>query len=253
MKASIIVPTKNRWEKLLRTLKAIKNNTTISHEVIIIFDGDIENSKKLVKEKEKNYKILCNNQSQEYWHCINQGCYLSSGDYIVYLADDIRPRKNWLKHSIEIFEKNFKDGIGLVGLRTDIGEGITHAPHGMVSRKFVAMKGYLAPPVYKHYFCDTELSLRMQKIDKYIPTKKVVLNHDKPTKDRKFQDEVYSESFKNCFKNDEIQFHMRNPELVAGLILIKGNRKRPFMYGQWWYDQIFRIIPKGGEGNSNQR
>jgi len=235
MKASIILPTKDRWEKLQKSLKAIKQNTSTSYEIIIIFDGDVKNFKKM-KRKPKNYKILCNVQSKEYWHCINQGCFLSSGDYITYLADDIRPRKNWLRIAIETFENNFKDGIGIVGLKTDLNEGITHAPHGLVSRKLVAMNGYLSPPdVYFHYFGDTELSLRMQKINKYVCTDEIVLNHDKPAKDKKFQDKVYSESFKNCFKHDEINFHMRNPELVAGMLLIKGNRKEPYMYGQWWY------------------
>jgi len=238
MKASIIIPTKDRWEKLNKSLKAIKKNTSVTHEVIIIFDGDPKNFKKMVKKKEENYKIICNNPAREYWYCVNQGCFISEGEYLIYLADDVRPRKNWLKNSITLYEKTFEDGIGLLGFQSNIGEGFTHAPHGMVSRKFVMMKGgFLFPTCYKHYFNDTELSLRMQKVGKYIHNPKVVINHDHKSADKKFMDKVYSESFKNHFKNDEIQFHLRNPELVAGLFLIKGDRQVPFAYGQWWYPE----------------
>lgn len=234
MKASIIIPTKNRWEKLQKTLKAIKENTSVSHEVIIIFDGDVENFKKYGKRKPKNYKIVCNTQSREYFHCINQGCYLASGDYIVYLADDIRPMKNWLKHAIGIFEKHFKDGLGLVALRTDLGEGLTHAPHGMVSRKLVAMNGYLFPPAYLHYFGDTELGLRMQEIKRYVPTEKAVLFHDKPAKDKKFIDKTYSESWQRCWKSDELQFHLRNPKFVTAMILATPNILDKVVQTQLW-------------------
>jgi len=232
LKTSIIIPTRNRWEKLQKTLKAIKKNTSVPHEVIIIFDGD-ENGFKKMKERTE-YKIAYNIEPKEYWRCINQGCFLAQGDYIVYLADDIRPRKDWLKHAIEIFEKNFKDGIGLVALKTDLGEGITHAPHGLVSKTFVASRGYLAPDVYRHYFADTEISLRMQSINRYKCTDRVVLNHDKPQKDKKFADSVYSESWKNCWKNDELQFHLRNPLLVAAMILVMPNDLMKVFQTQLW-------------------
>lgn len=233
MKASIIIPTKDRWNKLLKCLKAIRKNTFVSHEVIIIFDGDLNNFKRM-KKKSKNYKIICNSEPREYWQCINQGCFLAQGDYIIYLADDIRPRKNWLKYAIELFEKNFKDGIGLVALRTDLDEGHTHAPHGMVSRKFVAMQGFLASPVYRHYFFDTELSLRMQARKKYACTSKIIVNHDKPAKDKKFADKIYSESWKNCWKNDEIQFHLRNPQFVTAMILIQPHQMGKVIQTQLW-------------------
>ena len=231
-KISIIIPTKDRWEKLQNCLKAIKDNTKVSHEVIIICDGDLKTFEKL---KGKKHIIAYNSVPQEYFHCINQGCMVATGDYIVYLADDVRVRLNWDKECIKAFEDNFKDGIGLVGMRSDLGEGETHAPHGLVSKKMVFMNTCLFPNVYKHYFGDTELSLRMQKIGKYITTKEIVFNHDHKSKDKKFDDHVYSESFKNCWKSDEIQFHLRNPELVAGMVLIKGDRKENWFYGQWWY------------------
>ena len=232
---SIIIPTKDRWDKLQATLKAIKDNST-DYEVIVIFDGDKEGFEKLAKQKkDKNIKVVYNSESKEYWHCINQGCFLASGDYIIYLADDIRPMKGWLEELKFTFEKNFPDNLGLVALRTDLGEGITHAPHGMLSRKFIASQGYLSPPdAYWHYFADTELSLRMQMMKKYVCTEKVVCYHDKPVKDKKFDDKVYSESWQRCWKHDEINFHLRNPHLVAGMILVQPEIMDKVMYGQWW-------------------
>jgi len=229
MKASIILPTRNRYKKLKRCLDSIAKNTSVSHEVIIIFDGDEVNFKKMLKIKKKNYKTTCNLQTQEYWRCINQGCFLSSGDYIIYFADDLVVKKDWLKHAIEVFEQSFKDGIGMVALRTDMNEGITHAPHAMFSRKTILLRGYIAPSCYRHYFCDTEMSLRMQRIGRYKPTEKVVLIHKKKEKD-----DTYNESYKKCWKSDEKNFLLRNPDLVAGLVLHRGDKKPPLLYSQWW-------------------
>jgi len=232
--ASIIIPTKDRWKKLQKTLKAIVDNTFVNHEVIIIFDGDLKNFKRMAKKKLKTHKLACNNHPREYWQCINQGCFLATGEYIIYLADDIRPRKGWLSHAIETFERNFKDGLGLVALKSDLNEGITHAPHGMVTRKFIAMNGFLAPPVYRHYFFDTELSLRMQAMKRYACTHQIVINHDKPVKDKKFDDKIYSESWKNCWKSDELQFHLRNPQFVTALILVQPDMMDKVMQTQLW-------------------
>ena len=241
---SIIIPTKDRWDKLQATLKAIKENSTLAYEIIIIFDGDKEGFEKFpkLKIKEKYGRVIAvyNSESQEYWHCINQGAIMADGEYIIYLADDIRPIKGWLEELKNTFEKNFPDGIGLVALKTDLGEGETHAPHGMVSKKFIASQGYLSPPdAYWHYFADTELSLRMQMIKKYACTEKVVCYHDKPQKDQKFNDKVYSESWNKCWKHDELNFHLRNPNLVAAMILVQPGMPN-FLQTQLWYEQIFR-------------
>lgn len=227
IKTSIIIPTRNRYERLKTCIDSIEKNTK-DYEIIVVCDGDEETYNKI---KNNKHKKICNHVPQEYFQCINQGCSISSGDYIVYLADDVRVKKGWLEHAISVFKKKFDD-FGLVGLKDDMDGGTTHAPHGLVSRNVLIMQGYLFPPSYKHYFGDTELSLRMQAMGRYTNTEKVVLFHDHKGKDKKFDDNVYSESFKKCWKSDEKNFLQRNPEFVSGLVMRQP--KDLALYRTWW-------------------
>lgn len=116
-KVSIIIPTYNRADLLIRTVTSVQNQTLKDFELFIIDDGSTDNTKKVVEnlaKKDKRIKYLWQKNSGGAASPKNNAIKYCSGKYITYLDHD----DEWLPEKLEkqynYFENNIKKNIGLV-------------------------------------------------------------------------------------------------------------------------------------------
>ena len=90
-KISIIIPVWNAEEFLVETINSVLNQTYKNIEIICINDGSSDNSLKVLKEIQKNYKdkiIVIDQENQGGSAARNVGLDKATGDYIAFLDND---------------------------------------------------------------------------------------------------------------------------------------------------------------------
>ena len=109
---SIIIPTYNRKDKLIRCIKSVLANQNANYEIIVIDDGSTDTTKEVVTGRypqiryyyQKNKGVSC---------ARNKGMELTKGDYIAFLdSDDL-----WYPLRLDIIQRAFDmlpDNVGLV-------------------------------------------------------------------------------------------------------------------------------------------
>ncbi|MCX7966364.1 MAG: glycosyltransferase, partial [Syntrophorhabdaceae bacterium] len=104
--STIIIPVKEKWDYTKVCLDSIVRYTTIPYEIIIVDNGSKEPLFKSLKAwKEKNPKTVIRylrlNKNKGFAGGCNEGAYLASGDYLVFLNNDTIVTPNWLKSLIK--------------------------------------------------------------------------------------------------------------------------------------------------------
>ena len=111
-KVSIIIPTKNRSDTILETLKSIKNQTYKNYEIIIVDDASIDNSiesiKKFCKKEKFKVKIIKLKKSSGASKARNVGAKNANGKIIVFTDSDIVLFNNALEEGIKYYKNNPK-------------------------------------------------------------------------------------------------------------------------------------------------
>jgi len=114
MEISIIIPTFNRAEILKKCLDSLSNQTYKNFEVVIIDDGSIDDTKKIVLGfKGLRIRYIYQEHTQQ-GVARNKGLKIAKGKYVVFIGDDIIPEKNWLYEHIKIHKK--KKNVAVLGL-----------------------------------------------------------------------------------------------------------------------------------------
>lgn len=111
LKFSIIIPIYNSEKYLARCLKSIHNQKYKNFEAIIIDDGSIDNSKRIVED----YK--CVDSRVHYWReensgpasARNLGIKVSNGDYICFIDSDDELLPNYFNEICNTLEKHKVD------------------------------------------------------------------------------------------------------------------------------------------------
>jgi len=106
---SIVIPTYNRNESVLRLIKSLLTNTYKNIEIIIIDDHSKDNTFELVKNTfkgNKKVKIFRNNRNLFAAGSKNVGQKKAKGEFIAFIDDDNLADKNLIKNFVEVFIKN---------------------------------------------------------------------------------------------------------------------------------------------------
>lgn len=109
---SIIIPTYNRKDKLIRCIKSVLANQNANYEIIVIDDGSTDTTKEVVTGRYPQIRYYY--QENKGVSCArNKGMELTKGDYIAFLdSDDL-----WYPLRFDIIQRAFDmlpDDVGLV-------------------------------------------------------------------------------------------------------------------------------------------
>ena len=127
-KVSVIIPTYNRFNYLLNTIKSVKEQTYTNIEIIVVNDKSIQKEYYGYDWESNNIKIIhLEKNSKEIfgYACAgfvrNEGIKLSSGKYIAFCDDD----DNWFPNKIEMQLKAMREtGCKMSSSDGLIGKGI---------------------------------------------------------------------------------------------------------------------------------
>lgn len=111
---TIIIPTRNRSNTLLKTLKKLNNNNFFFKEIIIIDSSDEFHKSKIIKFqilKKLNIKILNSVPSAAHQRNVGLQNIKNKRKYVMFLDDDIFFHKNAFKNMYH-FIKNDQNSIG---------------------------------------------------------------------------------------------------------------------------------------------
>ncbi len=119
MKASIVIPTKDKLSRLRAVLKGLENQITLDIEVIVVFDGCEKFTLNEFDNLEFSYKpekVVCDKNVGRA-AARNVGIKRAKGDIIIFIDDDRIPCKDFIKMHLE----NHKKGKTVVlGGRIDV-------------------------------------------------------------------------------------------------------------------------------------
>lgn len=170
MKYSIVIPTYNHCEDLLRPcIESIKQYTDLSNvEVIVVANGCTDNTREYVESLGDPFKLVWYPGQLGYTIATNLGICVSKGEYVVLLNNDtmLLPQNtnDWLSMLEMPFHRN--PNIGLVGPL------INRDPNSqrefivffcvMIAKKVFDKIGILDPIFSPGYGEDTDFTLRAQ-------------------------------------------------------------------------------------------
>lgn len=110
MKISVIIPMYNSSTTILRTLNSIKNQTVLPFEVIVVDDGSIDQSAKIVEDFISNNSSLNIQLVKKINGGVstarNLGIKLAKGDWIALLDSDDEWLPNKLERQIQVLSEN---------------------------------------------------------------------------------------------------------------------------------------------------
>ncbi len=113
IRVSVVIPCYNHGEYIEETIASVEKYPDKSvYEIIIVNDGstDSETIETLKRLEEKGYFVL-NQENTGLADARNNGIKLAKGDYILPLDSDNMIRPDYIKHGIEIMDKNPKVGM----------------------------------------------------------------------------------------------------------------------------------------------
>jgi glycosyltransferase involved in cell wall biosynthesis len=120
MKVSVIVPTYNRGNKMVDTVKSIENNDfpRREFELILVNDNSPDDTEEIIKNLQKRYKnikYMKNEKNLGPAAARNRGIKSARGKYIFFTDDDCLVPRNWLKTYVSFLDKH-KNVVGTGGI-----------------------------------------------------------------------------------------------------------------------------------------
>lgn len=191
----IIIPTRNRWEKLQRCLRAIPREIVgITITVTVVCDGDCETAQKLLALNDGMVKrILLVREHSGSVFCRNL-ITQTVDDALIYGVDDIEFMPNSIEIAIEKMRKYYPDGDGVVGFNY-VGSSQSKAATCLVGQKFLRRypQRKLFYPEYFHFSCQ-EIERLAGKLDKLHFEEDAKIHHYHPMKDHSAMDRTHAEA-----------------------------------------------------------
>jgi len=216
---SIIIPVYNSQATITQTLKGLERQTRKDFEVIIVDDGSIDASLKLITEFRKKSSLQIKLISQENSgpaKARNVGVEHSKGEIIIFLDSDCIPPENWIEEMVSPI------GNGIVGCTCGyrvknkkslvaryVNYEIARRHKRMMSKDITSMGSYsLSCPMNifekaggfdAEYTTsaaeDFDLAFRIRKFGKLKFTKKTFVYHYHPDSLRKYLKQQYKAGY----------------------------------------------------------
>jgi GT2 family glycosyltransferase len=132
---SIVIPSYNRIDDLRHCLNSIRNQNNNEFEVIVVDDGSVDETNKIVKEEFPEARLLINEINCGPSYSRNVGIMEAKGKYTFFLdSDTILSRPNLLNNFIQFFNKH--PDAGTVGGEIRVNDN----PH-VVNGRMISLNG----------------------------------------------------------------------------------------------------------------
>ena len=194
---SILLPTRNRPKNVKKLLENIINTVDKINNIEICFyiDNDDNSNFQVLSEMSSKLNIQAFQGerikgSQSY----NELYKNSSGDIIMFCADDVAFRTNKWDKLVEYTFQEYPDKIMFVYGQDGI-QNEKIGTHGFIHKNWVETVGYVLPPYLASAYTDswiTDLS-EMVKRRKYLP--ELIIEHLHPMVNKSPNDNTYIERF----------------------------------------------------------
>lgn len=214
----LIIPTRNRWEKLQRCLKSISfESSDIILDIIIVCDGDHETAYKLMSSndslitrviyvKEHSGSVYCRNLVTQ-----------TVEDALIYATDDIEFLDGSIDAAIESMRAHFPDDDGVIGFNVVSAGKFSPTAFGLVGQKFLRRhpNRKLFYPEYFLFSCQ-EIYYLGDKLGKFYLEMNAKINHYHPSKFRKERDRTHIEGRVNRLRDMEVSSKRHAEGLIWG-------------------------------------
>lgn len=143
----------------------------------------------------------------------------SRGDLIMFLGDDTIPQPGFMRAALRAIDK-LPNGWGVVGLNSQ--QHSKHAAHFLADKRMLPiLGGEFFNTVYKHCWCDNELTDIAQENGRYVFCEEAVVTHDHPFFTGQAEDadylRVYSTEYK---KHDRATYIKRKRDRLGNKLAI---------------------------------
>lgn len=195
----------------------MNNKNSVSIIIPVIRPQNIKNLVKLIKENagvsKDSYEILIEEDKDKIGapKMVKKLVDKSKNDLIMFLGDDCEPLPNFLLHALETM-KSFQGEWGLVGLY-DVERPGDHSPaHWLAHKKLLKFSGDFFYTGYIHQYCDNELCLWANSLNRYKLNKLAKVNHKHPgfkNKDKTFMENIEATDDENVKRvySDQVYEH----------------------------------------------
>lgn len=178
---SIIITSRYRPERLARCIQSIYDNASwrAKFEVVVVVDDD-QSTFDYFKD-DGRIKLIQTVEHSDNIVATNLGVASSKYEYIIYMNDDmVVQTKGFIRKAVQHFNETFPDGYGLLAFRDGIQNG-NQATVGMTTKSFIKKylpEGKLYYSKFKHYFCDTLLTVIAHTKFKYAYCSDIFILHE---------------------------------------------------------------------------
>ena len=213
---TIIIPTRNRYEKLMKCLGSVsKEALDISISTVIICDGDKETAKKLIDD-ERIERMIYVRGNRGIVYCRNLVT-PTVEDALIYATDDIVFQPGAIDEAIKSMRMHFPDDDGVIGFHIENASSFCISGVSLVGQPF--LKRYpgkkLFFPKYFHFSCQ-EIERLGTKLGKIHSEKKARILHYHPAFYRDEIDKTHEEARKHRQRDKALSINRKEKGLIWG-------------------------------------
>ncbi len=167
---SVVMPTYNRLPRLQRVLKAFEKQTfsTANFEVIVVSDGSLDGTNDYLNSFRPSFPfVLIIQENQGPAAARNKGIDKASGDYILFVDDDVVPQPNLIYEHMrfhEMHENSVVVGPMLTPADFDMQPWVSWE-QAMLVKQYAAMAEGQWAPTARQFFTGNASLLRSTLID----------------------------------------------------------------------------------------
>ena len=206
---SIVVPTFNRFERLMRCIDKIRRNVTCPHEIIVVDGGSTDGAREWLAQQADIHVIL-EPQREGAVKAFNKGFRAATGFYVMWLNDDAFPLPGSVESAVEVIERADLADVGMVafyhtwhsernvldrvehdGVSYEMCHvrGFPYANFGLIRRSLLE-KVCFADERFYFFGFDPDLSLKLHFDEglKVLGCRRALIHHDEHHDDRKQDD-----------------------------------------------------------------
>lgn len=214
----VIIPTRNRYEKLCRCLESIPQSALkVEIGVIVVCDGDSETANKLMGHNDgliTRVSVVRKHRGSVYCrNLITQ----ATEDALIYATDDIEFKEGAIEAAIKAMHKYFPDEDGVIGFNQVNARSFSIAGVGLVGQKFLCRypNRKLFYPRYFHFSCQ-EIERLGNKLNRIRLEESAELLHYHPAKNLSERDVTHIEARRDRMKDKLISSQRRADKIIWG-------------------------------------